>query len=353
MKITDWIKGLLRDGKPGPGYRELQELSEKAKRAAGVYNHEELTKLIRQYSKSDEAIERIALAIAKSEPFINPSSATNRPSIEMMDALLGTTYMERHGSRLSDVNPEDATPIHGLLAMYNFMRDEGLRKFPVTGIERPVHDETISAIRILDCQRQNRDISELCELASYAMLPSEYVRIRYGLEQECDIYDFIERSLTDHEDDVISSEMRRNYALAQADMCRAAEKAVENIPCVRLPDFYLEDLDRELDKLGRIAVSPETVNDLIHIGSDFLFKYGIDKQSSPEEQSRQAQKAYCELDARFVKMTGRRPYADGLMASLRQKPGNTKADKVQAQPARSNHIRNPPPAKGKSRKPSF
>lgn len=29
MKITDWIKGLLRDGKPGPGYRELQELSEK------------------------------------------------------------------------------------------------------------------------------------------------------------------------------------------------------------------------------------------------------------------------------------------------------------------------------------
>ena len=30
MKITDWIKGLLRDGKPGPGYRELQELSEKS-----------------------------------------------------------------------------------------------------------------------------------------------------------------------------------------------------------------------------------------------------------------------------------------------------------------------------------
>lgn len=353
MKITDWIRGLLRNGQYRPSYRELQELSEKAKRAAGVYNHEELTRLIRQYMKSDWAIERIALAIAKSEPFINPSSTSNRPSIEMMDALLSTTFMGKHGHRLSDINPEDATPVHGLLAMYTFMRDEELRKFPATGMERPAHDEVISAIRILDCQRQNRDISELCELATYAMLPSEYVRIRYGLGQECGIYDFIERYLTEHEDDVISSEMRRNYARAQTDVCTVAEKAVENIPGVRLPDFYLENLDRELDNLGRIAASPDAVNDLVHITSDFLIKYGIDKQSSPEEQSRQAQKAYCELDARFVKMTGRRPYADGFMASLRQKSCNTKADKAQTQPARSNHIRNPPPAKGKSRKPSF
>lgn len=353
MKITDWIRGLLRDGQYRPGYRELQELSEKAKRAAGVYNHEELTRLIRQYMKSDWAIERIALAIVKSEPFINPSSTSNRPSIEMMDALLSTTFMGKHGSRLSDINPEDATPVHGLLAMYTFMRDEELRKFPATGMERPAHDEVISAIRILDCQRQNRDISELCELATYAMLPSEYVKIRYGLGPECGIYGFIERYLTEHEDEGISSEMRRNYARAQADVCTAAEKAVENIPGVRLPDFYLENLDRELDNLGRIAASPDAANDLIHITSDFLIKYGINKQSSPEEQSRQAQKAYCELDARFVKMTGRRPYADGLMASLRQKSANTKADKVQTQPARSNHIRNPPPAKGKGRKPSF
>ena len=353
MKITDWIRGLLRDGQYRPDYRELQELSEKAERAAGVYNHEELTKLIRQYGKSDWAVERIALAIAKSEPFINPTSTMKRHSIEMMKELADTPFMEKHGHRLSDINPEDATPVHGLLAMYTFMRDEESRKFPATGMERPAHDEVISAIRILDCQRQNRDISELCELATYAMLPSEYVKIRYGLGQECGIYGFIERYLTEHEDDGISSEMHRNYARAQADVCTAAEKAVENIPGVRFPYFYLENLDRELGNLGRIAASPDTVNDLVHITSDFLIKYGIDKQSSPEEQSRQAQKAYCALDARFVKMTGRRPYAEGLMASLRQKSGNIKADKVQTQPVRSNHIRNPPPAQGKSRKPSF
>lgn len=346
MKITDWIRGLLRDGQYRPGYRELQELSEKAERAAGVYNHEKLTKLIRQYGKSDWAVERIALAIAKSEPFINPSSTANRYSIEMMKALADTPFMEKHGRRLSDINPEDATPIHGLLAMYTFMRDEELRKFPVTGMERPVHDEVLSAIRILDSQRRNRDISELCELSAYSMLPSRYVMMRYGLERDCDAY----RCIEDH---ITESDNPRVLLQAEADMCVAAERAVENIPNVRLPDFYLENLDRELDNLGRIAASPDAVNDLIHIKSDFLIKYGIDKQASPEDQSRQAQKAYCDLDARFVRMAGRRPYAEGLMASLRQKSGNTKADKVQTQPARSNHIRNPPPAKGKSRKPSF
>lgn len=337
---------MLRDGKPGLSYRELQELSEKAERAAGVYNHEELTGLIRQYRNSDWAVERIALAIVKSEPFINPSSTANRYSIEMMDALADTPFMEKHGRRLSDINPEDATPIHGLLAMYTFMRDEELRKFPVTGMERPADDEVISAIRILDSQRRNRDISELCELSAYSMLPSRYVMMRYGLERDCDAYRCMENHIT-------KSDNPRVLLQAEADMCVAAEKAVENIPNVRLPDFYLENLDRELDNLGRIAASPDAVNDLIHIKSDFLIKYGIDKQASPEEQSRQAQKAYCELDARFVRMTGRRPYVDGFMASLRQKSGNTKADKVQTQPARSNHIHNPPPAKGKSRKPSF
>ncbi len=346
MKITDWIRGLLRDGQHRPSYRELQELSEKAKRAAGVYNHEELTRLIRQYMKSDWAIERIALAIAKSEPFINPSSTSNRPSIEMMDALLSTTFMEKHGRRLSDINPEDATPIHGLLAMYTFMRDEELRKFPATGMERPAHDEVISAIRILDGQRRNRDITELCELSAYSMLPSRYVMMRYGLERDCDAYRCIENHITD-------SDNPRALLQAEADMCVAAERAVEYIPGVRLPDFYLENLDSELGNLGRIAVSPDAINDLIHIGQDFLIKYGIDKEASQKDQSRQAQKAYCNLDARFVRMTGRRPYAEGLMASLRQKSGNTKANKVQTQPARSNHIRNPPPAKGKSRKPSF
>ncbi|EOS16617.1 hypothetical protein [Phocaeicola sartorii] len=346
MKITDWIKELLRDDQPRLSYRELQELSEKAERAAGVYNHKELTGLIRRYRKSDEAVGRIALAIAKSEPFYCPESTINRDSIEMMEALADTPFMERHGRRLSDIGPEDATAIHGLLAIYTFMQDEELRKFPKTGMERPAHDEVISAIRILDGQRRNRDITELCELSAYSMLPSRYVMMRYGLERDCDAYRCME-------DNITASDNPRALLQAQADMCVAAEKAVENIPGVRLPDFYLENLDRELDRLGRIVVSPDAVNDLVHTGSDFLTKYGLDRDALPEEQSRQAWKAYRELDGRFVRMTGRRPYTEGLSVPLRQKSGNTETEKARTQAARSNHIRNPPPTKGKSRKPSF
>lgn len=129
MKITDWLRKLRPRPQSRPDYRELQEMSEKARHAAGVYNYKELANLIREYRNSDEAVERIALIIAKSEPFISPASATNRYSVEMMDTLADTPFMEKHGSRLSDVAVEDASPIHGLLAMYAFMKDFELGKY--------------------------------------------------------------------------------------------------------------------------------------------------------------------------------------------------------------------------------
>ena len=88
---------------------------------------------------------------------------------------------------------------------------------------------------------------------------------------------------------------------------------------VRLPDFYLERLDGELEILGRIAASPDVVHDILQISPTFLAKYGIDKNVSATERSCQAEKACRELDARFVRMTGRRPYADELFASIRRK----------------------------------
>lgn len=355
MKITDWLRKLRPRPQSRPDYRELQELSEKARRAAGVSNYEELAKLIREYRNSDEAVESIALIIAKSEPFISPASATNRYAIEMMEVLADTPFMEKHGSRLSDIAVEDASPEHGLIAMYTFMRDAAMKDYQAEGMARPEHTEVASAGRILDYRRHGRDISELCDLALYADMPSGYVKMRYGLGDVCLTYSYIERYLLDNEASGISTEMRKDHTLAQADMCKAAEKEVESIPGVRLPDFYLEYLDRELEKLGRIAVSPDTVNDLIHISPYFLTKYGINRNASPEEQSRQAQKAYCELDSRCVRMTGRRPYADSLVAALDKKAGetNTSADKVKQQPVVRNHIRNPPPSRGKGCKPSF
>lgn len=71
----------------------MQEIAQKAKRLAGVYNHGELAKLIREYSHSEKAIEQIALLIAKSEPFDSPISTMNKESVDMMDVLTDTPFM--------------------------------------------------------------------------------------------------------------------------------------------------------------------------------------------------------------------------------------------------------------------
>ena len=341
MKFTEWIRHRIVGRFREPDYRELQEIAQKAKHLAGVYNHGELAKLIREYSHSEKAIEQIALLIAKSEPFDSPISTMNKESVDMMDVLTDTPFMAKHGSQLTDIPPWEATSVHGLFAMYTIMRDWGCTKYPMNRIERPPHSEVISAIGILDFQRKSRDVSELCELASYSMVPSTYVKLRYGIEDKCSTYEWLESYLMDRDDCCIEPDVRMNIPRIEAEMCAAAEKAVENIPGVRLPDFYLERLDRELDKLGRIAVSPDASNDLINVQPDFLIKYGIDKTSAPEEQSRQAQKAYKELDDRLVRVTSRRPYADEFFASLRH--GKEKVAEVdRPRPVHKPILRNPP-----------
>lgn len=317
MKFTEWIRHRIVGRFREPDYRELQEIAQKAKLLAGVYNHGELAKLIREYSHSEKAIEQIALLIAKSEPFDSPISTMKKESVNMMDVLTDTPFMAKHGSQLTDIPPWEATSVHGLFAMYTVMRDWGCTKYPMNRIERPPHSEVISAIGILDFQRKSRDVSELCELASYSMLPSTYVKLRYGIEDKCSTYEWLESYLMDRDDCCIEPDVRMNIPRIEAEMCAAAEKAVENIPGVRLPDFYLEGLDRELDKLGRIAASPGSVHDPIHIRPDFLVKYGIDRSSPEDVIRKQAEKAYRELDARFVRMTGRRPYADEFFRSIR------------------------------------
>ena len=259
----------------------------------------------------------------------------------MMDVLTDTPFMAKHGSQLTDIPPWEATSVHGLFAMYTIMRDWGCTKYPMNRIERPPHSEVISAIRILDFQRKSRDVSELCELASYSMVPSTYVKLRYGIEDKCSTYEWLESYLMDRDDCCIEPDVRMNIPRIEAEMCAAAEKAVENIPGVRLPDFNLEGLNQELYKLGRIAVSPDASNDLINVQPDFLIKYGIDKTAAPEEQSRQAQKAYKELDDRLGRVTSRRLYADEFFASLRH--GKEKVAEVdRPRPVHKPILRNPP-----------
>ena len=118
-------------------------------------------------------------------------------------------------------------------------------------------------------------------------------------------------------------------------------KGAESIKDVRLPDFYLEDWMenwRFWDGLRphRMWFTTSCKSVLI-----FLAKYGIDKNVSATERSCQAEKAYRELDARFVRMTGRRPYADELFASIRRKRENSGIENRPRQAQRT-ILRNPP-----------
>ena len=127
-----------------------------------------------------------------------------------------------------------------------------------------------------------------------------------------------------------------------ARLTRAVEKIFESI-CERPPVPYLNKLNDELEKLGQIAHLPDNVHDIIHIRPDFLAKYGIDRKASSEECSAKAEKAYRELDARFVKMTGRRPYADELFNGMKKR----QSDSSEERPSRKQHIRQKPKSRGR------
>ena len=127
-----------------------------------------------------------------------------------------------------------------------------------------------------------------------------------------------------------------------ARLTRAVEKIFESI-CERPPVPYLNKLNEELEKLGQIAHSPDNVHDTIHIRPDLLAKYGIDRRASSEECSAKAEKAYRELDARFVRMTGRRPYADELFNGMKKRQSESSEER----PSRKQHIRQKPKSRGR------
>lgn len=129
-----------------------------------------------------------------------------------------------------------------------------------------------------------------------------------------------------------------------ARLTRTVEKVFESL-CSKPPAPYLDKMNEELEKLGQIAALPDSVHDILHISPAFLVKYGINKNASATECSCQAEKAYRKLEARFVKMTGRRPYADELFASIRNR---RESESKENRPKQTHRpiLRNPP-AKGR------
>ena len=333
MGMEEWIKEQQRRYLDEPRYKELQEVREQARNLVRKKEYRKLTELVRQYGKSEDVVSHVACLLSDSCLFPTPERTAETDKSELMEALKGTYFMEKNGCRLADISPEEAGSVHGMLAMHTFMRDAYLKAHPESGQERPSPEEVRSSVRILDYRRKGSDTWELCNLAVHLVPPSRYVALRYGLADDYDRLDRLHRSGPEPAyDEGVALESR---------LCRNAEKAAESIGDVRLPDFYLEKLNGELENLGRIAASPDAVHDILHISPDFLTKYGIDKNASATERSCQAEKAYRELDARFVRMTGRRPYADEFFAFLRH--GKEKVAEVdRPRPVHKPILRNPP-----------
>ncbi len=189
----------------------------------------------------------------------------------------------------------------------------------------------------IESDEQKRQRTSAClyrYLTQCSEIPKD-IQVEYGFDKEYELLQRLNRA------DAESNHPRRNaeeiykHLSLDARVTRLVEKAFESV-CNRPPVEYLDKLNEELEKLGQIAVMPDKIHDILHIHSDFLAKYGIDRKASRQECSKQAEKAYRELDARFVKMTDRPSYADSLFDRLKTGQGskcNDKADnKVDIRP---------------------
>lgn len=243
--------------------------------------------------------------------------------LELMEALRRTPFAKKIGRHLADVPADTAHSLHGLLAMHTFLLDAYLEQHPDSGLRQPPMAEVQAAAHIIDRQFRTETFRELRHLAetSGRYMPSCYVARLYDWDADMNRLQEMRGRLDGPacpEAPQQVEQLRERIWKAENRMVREAERILESDPEIPLRQTYIEKLDAELQTLGWLARFPEKV-DSPYINRQLLDKYGIEPGIPREEQSRQAEKAFRELDARLVRMTGRQSYADDLFESLRQK----------------------------------
>ncbi len=218
---------------------------------------------------------------------------------------------EKIGRRLADVPADTAHSLHGLLAMHTFLLDAYLEQHPDSGLRQPPMDEVQAAAHIIDRQFRAETFRELRHLAETSghYMPSCYVVRLYDWDTDMGRKLQEMRGRLDGpacpDDPQQVQQLRERIWKTENRMVREAEKgAGERSGNSALGKPTIEKLDAELQTLGWLARFPEKV-DSPYINRQLLDKYGIEPGIPREEQSRQAEKAFRELDARLVRMTGR------------------------------------------------
>jgi hypothetical protein len=280
---------------------------------------------VRRHRKSDLTIAGIGLTMntATSRFLRTPEDAAGKDMLELMEALRGTPLAKKIGRRLADVPADTAHSLHGLLAMHTFLLDAYLEQHPDSGLRQPKIDEVQAAAHIVDRQFRAETFRELRHLAetSGRYMPSCYVVRLYDWDADMGRLQKMRGRLdgpacADNPQQV--QQLRERIWKAENRMVREAERILESDPEISLRQTYIEKLDAELQTLGWLARFPERIDDS-RINRQLLDKYRILPGISPAEQYGQVEKAFRELDARLVRMTGRQSYADDLFESLRQK----------------------------------
>ena len=256
--------------------------------------------------------------------------------LELMEALRRTPLAKKIGRHLADVPADTAHSLHGLLAMHTFLLDAYLEQHPDSKLRQPPMDEVQAAAHIINRQFRAETFRELRHLAetSGRYMPSCYVVRLYDWDTDMGRLQEMRGRLDGPacpDDPQQVQQLRERIWKAENRMVREAERILESDPEIPLRQTYIEKLDAELQTLGWLARFPEKV-DSPYINLQLLDKYGIEPDIPHEEQFRQVEKAFRELDERLVRMTGRQPYADDLFESLRQKgpkPEKQSTEKLQ------------------------
>ena len=284
-----------------------------------------MTELVRRHRKSDLTIAGIGLTINTAiHRFLRtPEDAAGKDILDLMEALRRTPLAKKIGRRLADVPADTTHSLHGLFAMHTFLLDAYLEQYPDCGLRQPPIDEVQAAAHIVDRQFRAETFRELRHLAetSGRYTPSCYVVHLYDWDADMNRLQEMRERLdgpTCPEEPQQVQQLREQIWKTGNRMVREAEKILESDPEIPLRQTYTEQLDAELQTLGWLARFPEKI-DGPYTNRQLLDKYGIDSDIPREDQSRQVEKAFRELDARLVRMTGRQPYADNLFDSLRRK----------------------------------
>lgn len=304
-----------------PDWKTLEKIGGQAEEMLENRDYNGVGRLLNRYSESEKVVSDITLLIYKADLNRTPEQAADKNVIELFRRLSETYLVRTYENRLSEGVQEKPELQQVVAAKHTFMLNHYVKAHPDCGIAVPDGEKVKEAIHILDNDTMTGEkvFGELYEYLMIGEPPSMYVQLRYGMAEDFKLLRELENDSADK--NVLKEKYGTvpDYTVLDTRLTKTAEKVFESV-CHRPPVPYLEQLNNELEKLGGLAVNPKYIDDLF-IHNSFLVKYGIDRNSPEDVRVRQAEKAYRELDERFVKMTGREPYTDKLFGTNKQKTG--------------------------------